>query len=39
MKDALPLYSSAEDYHQAGLAALENWSVRQDSPCFSKLLN
>lgn len=31
MSDALPQYSSAEDYYQAGLAALENWSTRQDA--------
>lgn len=31
MSDALPQYSSAEDYYQAGLAALENGSTRQDA--------
>jgi|GEM_PF-5096502 len=31
MSDALPQYSSAEDYYQAGLAALDDWSTRQDA--------
>jgi len=37
MSDALPPNSSAEDYYQAGLAALEDWSTRRDAlPLFQQ---